>query len=112
RRQEHAKVRARYQFGKHAGGLVEEVSAQRGLGGAEALGNSWQMPYRVDRDLDHRNTAVGVDGMAIGLQAAGSQCVADFDQVEPRTRDGDAWADVEAFGDLRLEHIADQMTPR
>ena len=37
RRQEHAQVRPRHQFGEHAGGLLEQAPPQRRLGGAEAL---------------------------------------------------------------------------
>ena len=112
RRQEYAQIGPRHKFGEHSGGLIEQVSAQRSLCGAEALRNSRQIPDRIDRDLDHRDAAVGMDGMAVGLQPSGGQRVADFDQVEPRPGDGDTRADVEAFGDLRLEHVRDQMSPR
>ena len=112
RRQEHAKVRPRHQLGEHAGGLLEQAPPQRILGGAEALRDAGQIPHRIDRDLDHRHAAVGVDGIAVGLQPPGSQRIAHLDQVEPRPGDRDARADVEAFGDLRLEGVGDQMAPR
>ena len=74
-------------------------------------GDAGQIPDRIDRDLDHRQAAVGVHGIAVGLEPPGGQRVAHLDQVEPRPGDGDGRADVEAFGDLRLERVGDQMAP-
>ena len=58
RRQENLQVGPRHQFRKHAGGLFEQLPAQVVLGGAEALGDARQVPYRVDGDLDHGDAAV------------------------------------------------------
>ena len=112
RRQEHAKVGPRHQLGEHAGGLLEQAPPQRGFGGAEALRDTGQIPHRIDRNLDHRHAAVGMDGTAVSLQPSGSNGIAHLDQVETRAGDGDARADVEAFGNLRLEGVGDQMAPR
>jgi hypothetical protein len=53
-----------------------------------------------------------VDRIAVGLQPPGNHGIAHLDQVETRPGDRDARADVEAFGDLRLEGVGDQMAPR
>ena len=82
------------------------------LGGAEALGDAGQIPDRIDRDLDHRDAAVLVHDLAVGLQPPGRDRRLHLGQVEPRARDGDARADVDALGDLACEILRDQMSPR
>ena len=64
-------IRPRHQFGKHAGGLLEQRAAQHGFGAAEALGDAGQIPDRIDGDLGHRDAAVGVHEVAVGLEPAG-----------------------------------------
>ncbi len=44
RRQEHLKVRARHEFGKHAGGLFEQNAAQRIFRCIETFGDTGQIP--------------------------------------------------------------------
>ncbi len=102
----------RHQLGEHAGGLLEQGAAQVRFGGAEALGDAGQIPDRIDRDLGHRHAAVVVHELAVGLEPAGADRVLHLRQVEPRLGDGDGRADVEAFGDLGLEALGDQMAPR
>ena len=38
-----------------------------------------QIPDRIDRDLGHRQAAVGVDDVAVGLEPAGGERVAHLD---------------------------------
>ena len=65
------------------------------------LRDAGQIPDRIDRDLDDRKAAVGMDGVAVRLQPAGGQRIAHLDQIEPRARDRNGRPDVEALGDLR-----------
>ena len=105
-------VRARDQFGEHAGGLFKQRAAQRRLRAAEALGNAGQIPHRVDGDLGDRDAAVGVHEVAVGFEPAGRNRALHFMQVEPRLGDGDGRANVDAFGDFFLERVRRQMPPR
>ncbi len=94
------KVGPRHQFGKHAGGLLEQLPAQVVFGGGEARRKSRQIPHRVDRDLDDRNTSALVNDFAVALEPARRDRGLQFRQIEARARDGDGRADVCAFGDL------------
>ena len=78
---------------------------------AEALGNAGQIPDRIDRDLHHRDAAIGVHDLAVGAQPLGRERLADLRQIEPRARHRDARADVDALGDLLAEILRDQMAP-
>ena len=63
--------------------------------------------------FDHRDAAVGVHDRRRRVSsrpAASAAC--DLGQVEPRLRDRDARADIDAFGDLGAEVLGDQMAPR
>ena len=111
RRQEHLQVGPRHQFRKHAGGLLEQLPAQIGLGGAEARGDAGQIPDRIDRDLDHGDAAVLVHDLAVVLEPSGCDRGLQFGQVEPRAGDRDARTDVDAFGDLAREVFGDEMAP-
>ena len=112
RRQENLQVGPRHQLGEHAGGLFEQLPAQVVFGGGEALGQSRQIPDRIDRNLDHGHAAVLVYDVAVMLQPAGCDGRLQFGKIEARAGDGDAWADVDAFGDLGREILGDQMAPR
>ena len=100
RRQEHLQVGPRHQFRKHAGGLLEQLPAQIVFGGGEALRHARQIPHRIDRDLDHGDAAVLVNDLAVVLEPPGLDRRLQFGQIETRARDGDARADVDAFGDF------------
>ncbi len=100
RRQEHMKVGPRHQFGKHAGGLLEQLPAQVVFGGGEARGKSRQIPHRVDRDLDDGDASARLNDFAVMLQPAGCERGLQFRQIEARAGDGDARADIDALGDL------------
>ena len=69
------------------------------------------MPDRIDRDLHHRDAAVLVHDIAIGLEPLRQDRGTDFRQIEPRACHRDARADIGAFGDLLAEIFRDQVTP-
>ena len=112
RRQKNLQIGPCHQFRKHAGGLFEQLPAQIVLGGREALRQARQIPYRVDRDLDHGDAAVLVHDLAVMLEPAGFDRRLQFGQIETRARDGDARTDVDAFGDLGCKIFRDEMSPR
>ena len=111
RRQEHLQVRPGHELGEHAGGLLEQRAAQLGLAGRKALRKAGQVPDRIDRDLHHRDAAIGMHDLAVGAQSLGRERLADFGQVEPCARHRDARADIDALGNVLAEILGDQMAP-
>jgi hypothetical protein len=87
-------------------------AAQIVLGGREALRHPGQIPDRIDRDLDHGDAAVLVHDIAVAFSRPAAIADLQFGQIEPRAGDGDARADIDAFGDFRLEVLGHQMAPR
>jgi hypothetical protein len=112
RRQKNPQVGPCHQLRKHARGLFEQLSAQIVLGGREALRHARQIPYRVDRYLDHGDASVLVHDLAVMLEPAGFDRRLQFGQIETRASDGNARTDIDAFGDLLREVFRDEMAPR
>ena len=54
----------------------------------------------------------GVHHRAVMGKSARCQSLAHLVQIEPGLRHGDAGADIDAFGDLRLEGLGHHMSPR
>ena len=112
RREKNLQIRPRHQFRKHARGLFEQLPAQIVFGGRKALGQARQIPYRVDRDFDHRDASVLVYELAVMLEPAGFDCRLQFGQIETGAGNGNARTDVDAFGDFLGEVFSGEMSPR
>ena len=65
----------------------------------------------IDRDLDHGNAAVLVNEFAVVLQPSGIDRGLDLGEIEARTGDRDARANIDSLGDFRGEVFRHQMTP-
>ena len=111
RRQKDMQIGPCHQFGKHAGGLLEQLPAQVFLRCCEALRQSGQIPDRVDRNLDHGDAAVLVHDVAILLEPSGLDRGLQFGQIEAGARDGNARTDVDTLGDLAREIFRSEMSP-
>ncbi|CCD99338.1 hypothetical protein BRAS3809_2590011 [Bradyrhizobium sp. STM 3809] len=111
RRQEDLQVRPRHQLRIHAAGLLEQATTQIGLAGAEARGDTRQVPHRVDRDLDHRHAAIGMHDVAVMDEALRGERGMQLRQLDARLGHRDGRPDVDAFGDLAAEIFRDQVAP-
>ena len=107
RRQEDLQIVARHELREHAGGLLEQRTAQIRFRRAKPRRYTWKVPHRIDGDLDNRDTAVGVNDGTVVAEPAGRQRGLDLWQGEPGFCDCNAWADVGAFRNLRAEVFGD-----
>src|ERR1051326_4347880 len=82
------------------------------LGDAEPLGKARQVPYRVDRRLGDTHLAARQYDLAVWLDPALGDPLADFRHIDVRGRDGDRRPYINTGADLLGEDLADEMPPR
>src|ERR1051326_7453520 len=82
------------------------------LGDAEPLGKAGQVPYRVDRRLGDTHLAARQYDLAVWLDPALDDPLADFRHIDMCGRDGDRWPHIDTGADLLGEDLADEMPPR
>ena len=112
RRQEYFQVGTRYQFREHAAGIFKQRTAQFIFINIHALGDTGQIPHRINRRLGHTHIAVFFQDDAIRFQAARAHGVMDFRDIDMRLGHGNRRAHIHALFAIGGEHIARDMPPR